>query len=686
MGVISAGARAERACPNEPFRTGLSATLPDCRAYEQVSPPFKDGARLEPAAMSANGSGVIVESLGNFGNSEDSATSSGSTYELTREPAGWYETALDPPASAFPYDIYLDATPDLSKTLWVLHAASQSVLTRGNLYVRAADGSLRVVGPPAPPAATAGPPSAGEPINYEQFLYTGASADFSHILFRIESASGEGEPNYLWPGDTTALGSLESLYEYPEGDTTEPKLVGVKNNGALASDSDAELVSNCGTVLGSGSPPFSGAISETGDVVFFTAVHYHNCSARQPAVNELYARVDGVKTIAISEPTLPPGEECTGKCKAAPVSEGIFQGASRDGTKVFFLTEQSLLNGDEDTTTDLYEAELEGEGAGAHVGKLVQVSHDPNAGQAAEVQGVVRVSENGSHVYFVAKGVLASNSNGQATFAKAQQGAENLYVYGPAEEPGQFKTTFIGVLCSGEGKSGSLSDSDCHSSDAELWGRHAGGPSQTTPNGDFLVFESATDLTAPEDSSSVDQVFRYDAQTAELVRVSVGQKAPAGYPCEQMKSVEEGFNCNGNTDSFPAQLPVKLEANTAHRTPLAISNDGSYVVFTSEDGLTPLALNGQPMSPASGFARNVYEYHDGNVFLISDGRDATSTYSESSVRLEGTTASGGDIFFQTADPLVPQDTDTERDLYDARIEGGFPAPPVLTPCQEEVCQ
>src|ERR1700734_1723296 len=47
------------ACPNAQFRSGASEHLPDCRAYEQVSPVEKDGqdaaslVPLEPAQSSA---------------------------------------------------------------------------------------------------------------------------------------------------------------------------------------------------------------------------------------------------------------------------------------------------------------------------------------------------------------------------------------------------------------------------------------------------------------------------------------------------------------------------------------------------------------------------------------------------------------------------------------------------------
>jgi hypothetical protein len=295
------------------------------------------------------------------------------------------------------------------------------------------------------------------------------------------------------------------------------------------------------------------------------------------------------------------------------------------------------------------------------------------------------------HVYFVAKGELASNSNGQAApFSTAHEGAENLYVYEP--DPGQGKTVFIAMLCSEAGLSGSVSDSECNSSDEQMWNVEGGAPAQATPEGRFLVFSTATDLTAPEDTSTVGQTFRYDAQTGELTRVSIGQQG--SYECPTTGKLES-FNCNGNTDVFEAGGTGGAIVPPKPGGPVAISEDGS-VVFQSADGLAPGALNGQKESlktVESGeerehtyFANNVYEYHDGEVSLISDGLDTSATGRFSSVQVEGMTPSGTDVFFTTADRLVPQDTDTQQDIYDARIDGGFPPPPVPTPCHEEACQ
>ncbi len=80
------------------------------------------------------------------------------------------------------------------------------------------------------------------------------------------------------------------------------------------------------------------------------------------------------------------------------------------------------------------------------------------------------------------------------------------------------------------------------------------------------------------------------------------------------------------------------------------------------------------------------------MYLISDGRDVSGTppyvgsNGFSSVGLLGTDASGGDVFFYTEDQLVPQDVDTDTDIYDARVDGGFPPPAAAPECSGDNCQ
>ena len=86
------------------------------------------------------------------------------------------------------------------------------------------------------------------------------------------------------------------------------------------------------------------------------------------------------------------------------------------------------------------------------------------------------------------------------------------------------------------------------------------------------------------------------------------------------------------------------------------------------------------------YAENAYLWHEGELSLISDGHDDTFTGESSSVKILGMTASGSDVFFTTGDPLVLQDTDTEKDIYDARVDGGFPAPVEPSSCSGDACQ
>lgn len=534
---------------------------------------------------------------------------------------------------------------DFGSSLWFASVPGQS---SADVYLDLYDGPLVHVGPAAPPGA-----------RETALNFMGASEDLRHALFLDNSANAGLEEEHLWPGDTTLGERRPSLYEYAGTDNSEPSLVGVSDERKLAHIGESHLISNCGTVLGS--LPVGdayNAISASGAMVFFTS---EQCG-ESPPTNELYARFNQEKTVALSEPPLSvPGRVCT--TEACVTAEnvpgnrkpGVFAGASLDGSRVFFLTSQPLVDDDTDEGIDLYAEDID-EGA---VTRLVQSSRggedDPTPGSGAGLLGVARISEDGSHAYFVAQGVLTgANREGKAPAV----GEPNLYV-SARECPGGEdscgspveRTSFVATLSG---------------ADEADWGPFDGRPVQATPDGRFLVFQSTADLTPDQEGrTEAGQVFEYNAELEELARVSRGQ---------------DGYNEDGNSSVYPATIPVQSYGRDSPSTRfsgLAVSADGARVFFTSAAGLTPQALEG---------FTSIYEYHDGQVALISDGHDVTIVSGGNLATLIGTDESGRDVFFTTADRLVPQDRNTSVDVYDARVEGGFASPAVSAPCSGDSCQ
>jgi hypothetical protein len=108
------------------------------------------------------------------------------------------------------------------------------------------------------------------------------------------------------------------------------------------------------------------------------------------------------------------------------------------------------------------------------------------------------------------------------------------------------------------------------------------------------------------------------------------------------------------------------------------------VFFESPDALAPGALNDQ-LDSLVQMVPNIYEYRSGHVYLLSDGHDVSVASSNPSTYLAGSDPSGGDVLFFTSDSLIPGDDNTQQDLYDARVEGGFPTLAPLAGCAGEAC-
>ena len=353
---------------------------------------------------------------------------------------------------------------------------------------------------------------------------------------------------------------------------------------------------------------------------------------------------------------------------------------------MFFTTAAPLVGEDRDSTNDLYMASIgcpagvgeacatAGEAANTTVESLVRLSYDPNGGEAADVQGVVRVAPDGSRVYFVARGVLtgAPSTNAQGygahgeavgSGAVAQPDADNLYVYDTETKA----IAFIADLCSAPGLSGEMSDDACsldlgqNENDTSLWLSES--ESQTAGrDGGFLVLSSYGRLVA-NDTDDAKDVYRYDAETGALVRVSIG---------------EDGADANGNNSVFDATISNEKFLKAGGVDSRVVSEDGSRIVFTSAEPLSAQAVN---------HLSNVYEWQiepgwsEGRVSLVSTG-SATEPIEHATI-----SSSGDDIFFTTAQGLVPRDTDGVADVYDARLGGGFsPAEAGQEECSGDACQ
>jgi hypothetical protein len=422
-------------------------------------------------------------------------------------------------------------------------------------------------------------------------------------------------------------GEYQALYDWSA--TAGLKLVSVLPGGALAEPSGSVgFGSGAAAFCNVGTTVMRHAISEDGARIFWTDGAH------------LFARLNGTETVELDEPQGGPG----------PAGGGVFRAASADGSRVFFTDPHQLTaDGGE---VDLYAYNVDAE-------TLTDLT--PGGGQ---VQGVLGASEDGSYVYFAAKAKLTgeeTNSAGQ----QAQAGQPNVYVFHDGE-PLRFVATLSNV-----------DRFDWLASPNEQTAR-------VSPDGTHLAFLSTSSLTGYDnlivgggsscglmaDNSiagpNCNEAFIYSAQSNELACVSC--------------------NPSGARPSGPAVLPVWT---SPYEQPRNLTDSGR-LFFESFDGLSLRDTNGK---------RDVYEFESeglgscdatsptfsaasgGCLYPISTGVSDDESY------FVDASSDGDNVFFSTRQQLLSIDEDDRYDVYDARVGGGFPAPPSgLPPCDGEGCR
>lgn len=648
--------KADAACPNESLRVGYAAALADCRGYELVSPPDKNGGNIASltergipgivaneeagevgggvggisgggvAQSSPSGEQVTYLSAASFPSSQEAQV--GSQYVGVRGVDGWSTQAISAPDSNS-----ASYNPVGSGSAFEAFAESLStgLLAGGenppipgteapageyqNLYLRdSGSGAFRALLTTVPP----------EPAFQYHFHFLGATSELDHIALETETA--------LAPGAVPSAVNPRNMYLWSDG---EYHLIDVL---------PGETETLRGPSVRLGSPLVrSHAISEDGALVFWEAGEAPAGIAPQESLMLRDTRDETTTQIDASQ---------TGGVGGG----GQFQFATPSGGSVYFTAPaEAGLTADTapGSGANLYEYVVDAP-EGGHLTDLT-------AAAKAEVAGVVAASQDGSYVYFVANGVLApggSQGDCSAPGSEPTPGATcNLYVLHGG------LTTFIATLA--------------ENTDGIDWvsfvagEEHQGHTARVGAAGSRLVFVSSRSLTGYDNTDARtgeadNEVYLYDVVANSLTCVSC--------------------NPSGAAPIGPSRIlaGTRWELDTAAYESRVLSSDGSRVFFDSADALVPRDSNGvldvyEWEADGTGSCQSMSQ-NGGCIYLISSGTSPSPSY------FIDASGDGGDVFFVTRQQLVGGDTDELADLYDARIDGGFEEPEANPRCSGEGCK
>jgi DNA-binding beta-propeller fold protein YncE len=365
-------------------------------------------------------------------------------------------------------------------------------------------------------------------------------------------------------------------------------------------------------------------ISEDGSRVIFT-----DSSVTHDNTGVLYMRLNGSTTVQIN---------ASEKTPADTPQPATFWAATPDASHVFFTTAEQLTSDDTNGNVDAYMYDANAP-VGQHLTRL-SVSSD-SADSPGEVNGVIGVSDDGHFAYFI---------NGSGSLLSQQPRFVGAKIY----EWHDGTVSYVGTLTVSQDVLVDLPRS---------WSDSNPMAARVSPDGRHLLFvsHSGAGLTGYDQGScsgfGCPEIYVYSAGSHALQCASCN---PTGATATAAASVTTHFG--GGAAGVSSHLNHPL------------SDDGRHVFFDTAEALVPDDVNG---------ASDAYEFdtQSGTVHLLSTGKDPSGSY------FMDASGDGSNAFFISRQELVGWDHDQNYDLYDARVGGGFPDPPLPTPgCSEESCQ
>jgi NHL repeat-containing protein len=701
-------------CANEAVRDEQSATfLPDCRAYEMVSPPDKNqgdvtigqGAIIH-GNFSADGTAVAFCATSVFGEPAGEMTNFCAPYISRRGADGWSTgsplprycrlnlgeegsgangTALLSPRS---FDRAAISLPEFTSCpIPSLDAAAE----RGklNMYredMRTDPFSYQLIAPH------------GAAISEGQALPLAGSEDLSHVVYGSRFDQTPDSP----PGED--FGKLFEWEEAGQGACVQPggclSLVSVDPAGNPFETPSFFPEHHIG-----GSPvPLASAVSADGERVYFnsgpgipagagcseSSCWANGCSNAE-AECDLYLREGGPAgdTFRVSE------SECNVDCGGYS-SRAQFLWATSAGDKAFFESCSKLTDASSETTDacrvlatpsapnllKLYRWDRSA--PPGHRLVDLTVDHEPADSTQPEAVDLIGASTDknadpesnaapGNTVYFVAGGQLVS---GEPAPVKGLDTPIGLKLYRWRWNEGSPSLDYLGPYRStwdngySENNTGGFDNVDDDPNANRIHIR-------VTPDGRYLVIQTRLALDPVADQDTDSDLYRWDEAGGWLCISCQPPAAPSA----------------GAVSTFTPSIPYYSAVNNELGGDVpehTISDDGRRIFFTTPDALVPQDVDGETGCPTVGhpddffFAyscADVYEWHDGTISLLSSGTGRAASI------LLGATNTGEDVFYATPQRLLGRDADNGYDIYDVHAGGGFPEPAAQPPgCEGEACR
>lgn len=531
-GWAAAGGTAQAAdgCANADIRSAQHASLPDCRAYEMVSPVDKAGFSVTASDGSAyvegnhargltvlNGGDGFAYSAGGAVGDPQSQAGLGIPYRALRGADGWSSKPINGP----------------------IGPPAPVLLAMGNNPAISTDGSRSLLASPAALVDGAWPCTATGFMCSNSNLYLQDNETLERRLI-IGWAEDGVEPydaaylaattddlrkvvfthlNRFTPG---AIDGVRNLYEWTDDGTLRGRLrlVGVDENGDTLPD---------GAVAGQG--PYAQtevtarSLSADGKRIFFSSA------------GQVYLRQDGTTTVRVS------ASQRSTPDPDGPQDATYWTAEAATGAQVFLTSGEKLTDDSHAAAgeSDLYRYDVAS-------GTLTDIT--ASSGPAG-VLGVIGSSEDGRTVYFGATAQLVPG--------KGTAGDANLYRwYDDGTTDGAI--SFIGTI-------GSVGDTLGYAMTNWANGGQTYIPPSITKDGRFLGFLSVRSLTATDTAGEV-QVYRYDAETGEVACASC---AP-----------------DGSASTGPAEFR-QITRSDHYRV---VAENGA-VAFQTEQTLVPGDVNGK---------------------------------------------------------------------------------------------